>query len=321
MHGARKPLIHRLASVAATAHIGDGTRVWQFAVILRGAQIGEDCNICAHTFIESDVRVGDRVTVKCGVQLWDGTRIEDDVFIGPNATFTNDPWPRSRDHLAEYRHIVVKAGASIGANATILPGITIGEDAMVGAGAVVTKDVRAGTIVVGSPARETGEEVTVRGVVSARRTEPPTGVLSPHADEAETVIPWPGPGLFNLTMARDERGSLAALEFEMLPFKARRIFVVYDVPEDWDRGAHAHRDCQQLLVALRGQVKVTCETARKTTHWLLNRPGQGLYVPPMTWAEQAYGNDALLLVLADRPYDPADYIRNREEFDRLCATS
>lgn len=133
--------------------IGEGTRVWQYVVILPGAVIGRDGNICSHCFIENKVVVGDRVTVKCGVQLWDGVTLEDDVFVGPNVTFTNDPQPRSRNAAATLLPTLVKKGASIGANATILPGLTIGEGAMVGAGAVVTKDVPPRTLVVGNPAR------------------------------------------------------------------------------------------------------------------------------------------------------------------------
>lgn len=146
------PHIHGHAIVDATA-IGSRTRIWAFVHVLQGATIGADCNICDHVFIENDVRVGDRVTVKSGVQLWNGVRLEDDVFVGPNATFTNDRMPRSRnqDFVAIETH--VRKGASIGANATILPGIVIGEGAMVAAGSVVTRDVPAKALVVGNPAR------------------------------------------------------------------------------------------------------------------------------------------------------------------------
>lgn len=143
---------HPSADVQSTA-IGEGTRVWQFCVILPGARIGRDCNICSHCFIENDVVVGDRVTVKCGVQLWDGVTLEDDVFVGPNVTFTNDLFPRSRQTPEAFRKTIIKKGASIGANATLLSGIVIGEKAMVGAGSVVTRDVPAGAVVVGNPAR------------------------------------------------------------------------------------------------------------------------------------------------------------------------
>jgi UDP-2-acetamido-3-amino-2,3-dideoxy-glucuronate N-acetyltransferase len=144
-------VIHPLSDVQSR-QIGEGTRIWQFCVVLPNATIGADCNICSHVFIENDVVIGDRVTVKCGVQIWDGLRIADDVFIGPNVTFTNDPFPRSRKALAEYPVTTIGKGASIGANATILPGITIGPRAMVGAGAVVTRDVPEKTIVKGNPA-------------------------------------------------------------------------------------------------------------------------------------------------------------------------
>jgi UDP-2-acetamido-3-amino-2,3-dideoxy-glucuronate N-acetyltransferase len=140
-------------ALCETNRVGAGTRVWAFAHILPGAVIGHDCNICDGVFIENDVVVGDRVTVKCGVQLWDGVRLEDDVFVGPNATFTNDPFPRSRIRPTELSVTIVRRGASIGANATILPGLVIGEGAMVGAGSVVTRDVPSRAVVFGNPAR------------------------------------------------------------------------------------------------------------------------------------------------------------------------
>lgn len=143
---------HPLADVQS-CHIGPNTRIWQFVVILPNARVGADCNICSHVLIENDVIISDRVTVKSGVQIWDGLRIEDDVFIGPNVTFTNDPFPRSKQYPATFPVTTVKAGASIGGGATILPGITIGRGAMVGAGAVVTKSVPDHAVVVGNPAR------------------------------------------------------------------------------------------------------------------------------------------------------------------------
>lgn len=144
--------IHSLADVV-DASIGEGTTVWQFVVILPGAVIGKDCNICANTLIEGDVRVGDRVTLKSGVQLWDGTRIGDDVFIGPNSTFTNDAYPRSKEYPDSFSGINISDHASIGANATLLPGITVGKYAMIGAGAVVTRDVPDYAVVMGNPAK------------------------------------------------------------------------------------------------------------------------------------------------------------------------
>lgn len=145
-------MIHNLADVQ-TEHIGKDTNVWQFCVILPKAKIGSNCNICANVFIENDVTIGNNVTVKCGVQLWDGITVDDDVFIGPNVTFTNDLYPRSKQYPEKFYKTVIKKGASIGANATIICGITIGENAMIGAGSVVTKDVPAGELWVGNPAR------------------------------------------------------------------------------------------------------------------------------------------------------------------------
>jgi acetyltransferase-like isoleucine patch superfamily enzyme len=136
--------------------IGSGTRVWAFAHVLPNATIGCDCNICDHVFIENDVVIGDRVTVKSGVQLWDGLRVDDDVFIGPNATFTNDKFPRSKRYPDSFLRTHIEKGASIGAGAVVLPGITIGCGAMVGAGAVVTHDVPTNAIVVGNPATIVG---------------------------------------------------------------------------------------------------------------------------------------------------------------------
>jgi acetyltransferase-like isoleucine patch superfamily enzyme len=147
-----KVFIHNLADVA-TGDIGDGTRIWQFAIVLAGAKIGSECNICAHVFIEGDVTVGDRVTVKCGVQLWNGLRVGDDVFIGPNVTFTNDLFPRSKKYPDRYLETVIENGASIGAGAVILPGLTIGALALVAAGAVVTRSVEPGSLVCGNPAK------------------------------------------------------------------------------------------------------------------------------------------------------------------------
>ncbi len=144
--------IHQLSDVKSL-DIGAGTRVWQFSVILEGAKIGKDCNICAHTLIENDVIIGDRVTIKSGAYIWDGITLEDDVFIGPCVAFTNDKQPRSKLYPEQFSKILIKHNASIGANATLLPGITIGKYAMVGAGAVVTKDVPDYAVVVGNPAK------------------------------------------------------------------------------------------------------------------------------------------------------------------------
>jgi len=149
--------IHPLSDVQSS-DIGEGTRIWQFSVVLPGAKIGRNCNICSHCLVEGGAVVGDNVTVKCGVQVWDGIVLEDDVFVGANAVFTNDRHPKSGNRNFKLESTVVRQGASIGAGAVILPGVTVGEGAVVGAGAVVTHDVPAGWTVVGNPAKRMTEE-------------------------------------------------------------------------------------------------------------------------------------------------------------------
>lgn len=141
-------MIHPLSDVQSK-NIGKDTNIWQFCVVLPNAEIGDNCNICSHCFIENDVKIGNNVTIKNGVSIYDGITIEDDVFIGPNATFCNDKYPKSKNKNFKLEKVIVKKGASIGANSTILPGVTIGENAMIGAGSVVTKDVNDNEKIIG----------------------------------------------------------------------------------------------------------------------------------------------------------------------------
>ena len=143
-------------ALVATDQIGDGTRIWAFCNIQANVVIGNNCNIGDHCFVEQRVTIGDRVTVKNGVSLWEGLTIEDDVFIGPNAVFTNDLYPRSKAYLDSLVPTRLRQGCSIGANAVVLAGRTIGRFAMIGAGAVVTKDIPDFTLWVGNPARQIG---------------------------------------------------------------------------------------------------------------------------------------------------------------------
>ena len=146
-------MIHKFSDVQ-TSNIGENTSIWQYCVVLSGASIGDNCNICSHCFIENEVIIGNNVTIKNGVQIWDGISIADNVFIGSNVTFTNDKHPRSKVYSKELLTTHIESNASIGANSTILPGITIGRSAVIGAGSVVTQDVKANVTVVGNPARE-----------------------------------------------------------------------------------------------------------------------------------------------------------------------
>lgn len=287
--------------------IGAGTRVWAFAHILRGARIGADCNICDHTFIEGGAVVGDRVTVKCGVQLWDGVTLEDDVFVGPNATFTNDPLPRSGRRPAEFTRTLVRRGASIGANATLLPGLTVGAGAMVGAGAVVTRDVPPRAIVMGNPAVVTG---FVQHESHGRVPE----VRAPPARSKTPLIA--GAGLYELPRISDARGHLSFAELgHSLPFAAMRYFLVFGVPSREIRGEHAHRMLNQFLVCVHGSCSVRLFDGDAGEEILLNRPDLGLHVPPMVWTtEYKYSPDAVLLVLASDIYREEDYIRDVDEY-------
>lgn len=295
-------------AIVETDRIGDGTRVWAFAHILPGAVVGRDCNICDHVFIENDVVVGDRVTIKSGVQLWDGIRLEDDVFVGPNATFTNDAFPRSKRPPSEFSRTVVHRGASIGANATILPGLTIGSGAMIGAGAVVTGSVPSNAIVVGHPAAITGYVATTRVAtgVPGSATPGPSGEGIGVSDARVIRLPK----VFDL------RGSLVVAELEsVLTFQPKRFFVVFDVPSREVRGEHAHRRLTQFLVCLRGQCALLLDDGVRRAEIGLDDPAVGVLVPPLVWGVQyRFSPDAMLLVLASESYDSSEYIRDYEEF-------
>jgi acetyltransferase-like isoleucine patch superfamily enzyme len=147
--------IHPQAIVESES-IGERTRIWAFAHVLKGAVIGRNCNICDFVFVENDVVMGDDVTVKSGVYIWDGLRIEDGAFVGPAVIFTNDHSPRSKAYQEQIPKTFIREGASLGAGAIILPGLEVGRYAMVGAGAVVTKDVKDHELVYGNPAKHRG---------------------------------------------------------------------------------------------------------------------------------------------------------------------
>lgn len=297
---------HPAAIVDEGAIVGPNSRVWAFAHLLPGARIGADCNVCDHVFVESDVVVGDRVTIKCGVQLWNGLRVEDDVFIGPNATFTNDRFPRSRQPF-DCLTTTVHAGASIGANATILPGLSIGREAMVAAGAVVTRDVPPFAIVAGNPA-------TIIGYADAQRSA--TAASDRGPSEPAALLAVHGCRLLELRTVKDMRGDLVVAELEKeLPFAPRRIFLIHDVPSREIRGEHAHKTLHEILVCVRGDLSVALDDGQRRAEVRLDRPDLALHIPPGVWATQyRYSHDAMLLVIASHEYDPDDYIRDYDQF-------
>ncbi|HQQ73995.1 MAG TPA: WxcM-like domain-containing protein [Pseudomonadales bacterium] len=296
--------------------VGKNTRIWAFAHVLPGAKIGSECNICDHVFIENDVIMGDRITVKCGVQIWDGITLEDDVFIGPNATFTNDPFPRSKQYPEQFPRTVVCRGASIGANATILPGLTIGQYAMIGAGAVVTRSVPANAIVVGNPAR-------IVGYADENNQHSRVSVSSAFAEDDKPGVrntSVQGVTLHTMPLVADLRGNLTVGEFEQhIPFSVKRYFMVFDVPSAETRGEHSHKKCHQFLICAKGTVSVVADDGNTRQEFVLQKPNQGVFLPAGTWGIQyKYSEDAVLLVFASEHYSAEDYIRNYDDFIKYC---
>lgn len=303
--------IHELSDVKSTT-IGEDSRIWQFVVILPLAVIGKECNICSHCLIENDVIIGDRVTVKSGVQLWDGLRVGDDVFIGPNASFANDLFPRSRQKPEQFLVTTIHTGASIGAGAVVLPGLEIGRNAMVAAGAVVTRSVPANAVVVGNPAK-------IVGYVDATRGEKVSAIpAKPEVGASKTRVS--GVTLHRLTRVADIRGSLTVGEFNRsIPFSPKRYFMVFDVPSVETRGEHAHKDCHQFLLCVRGSCAVVADDGINRQEFLLDSQDLGIYLPPMVWGIQyKYSADAVLLVFASHYYDNDDYIRDYSQFLQLA---
>ena len=297
-------------SIIESDKIGKNTRIELFTHILSDAQIGKECHIFDHVFIENDVVIGDRVIIKCGVQLWNGLRLADDVFIGPNATFANDRFPRSKQDQRKYLKTYIQRGASIGANATILAGVTIGQNAMVGAGSVVTNDVPPNAIVVGNPASITGYISTTQG--RKAHDENPEIATTGRVGKSEI----PGVAIMGLPVVPDMRGDLSFAEiYQQLPFVPKRYFLVFNVPSKKVRGEHAHKKLHQFLVCVKGSCSVMVDDGKRREEYHLNSPGIAMHIPPMVWAVQyKYSSDGVLLVLASDIYDPDDYIRDYDQF-------
>ncbi|MBA2710830.1 MAG: WxcM-like domain-containing protein [Tatlockia sp.] len=303
------PYIHETADVKSHT-IGKGTNIWQFVVILPKAKIGEEVNICSHCFIENDVIIGDRVTIKAGVQLWDGIRVEDDVFIGPNVSFTNDKLPRSKNYPQKFLETFIEKGASIGAGAVILPGLRIGTGAMIGAGAIVAKSVPPYAIV-RSPSAE------IKGYVESKSSfqehEKPAKVNNNSLGVSEVT-------LHIFKRITDHRGELCVGEFMRdIPFIPKRFFFIFNVPEGKIRGEHAHYKCEQFLICVKGSCNLVVDNGTSRAEISLASTDKGVYIPPYIWGTlYQYSSDAVLLVFTSDYYEASDYILDYQEF---CALS
>jgi serine acetyltransferase len=282
--------------------------------VLPGAKIGVDVNILDYVYIGNDVVVGNRVTIQCGVQLCDGLHVEDEVFIGANATFVDDPVLGGGPASTRPLHTKIKRGASVGANSTILSGVTIGASAMVAAGAVVARDVPPNAIVSGNPARITGYVDT-----PALAMKPASDRHLSAASQSLPILRVARASLRRIPKITDLRGALSFGEIGVhLPFEPKRFFAVYDVPGLEVRGEHAHRELHQFLICLKGSCAVVLDDGQARDEIFLDTPEIGLHIPPMVWGIQyLYSTDALMLVLASDVYRAADYVRDYEEFIRL----
>lgn len=295
-------------SLVESGSIGVRTRIGALAHILPGAVIGRDCDVGDHTLIEDDVTIGDRVIVSCGVALWNGTTVEDDVFIGANVAFANDPHSINTKPDWKSARTLLKCRAVVGANATIYSGTTIGERARVAAGSVVTRNVPPLAIVSGNPAVIVGYDGT--------RLEYEGAVASPPSEPSVRNTKVKGVILHRLPSAADMRGQLAFGEIgKHVPFEVKRLFLVYGVASQETRGEHAHRTLHQFLVCVHGHCSLMADDGENRQEFLLESPTSAVHLPPLVWAVQyKHTRDAVLLVLASDYYDPADYIRDYSEF-------
>jgi hypothetical protein len=271
--------------------------------------------------IENDVVLGNDCVVKSGVQLWDGVVLEDSVFIGPNVSFSNDVFPRAKKKPEYWLKTVVEAGASIGANATVLPGVRIGAGAMVGAGSVVTCDVPPGEVWFGNPARK---RASVKDRL-AHQLSPLHEIGSSELQAAESLggnrrkASVDDCKLLEFQEIVDARGHLTVVHPEVdVGFVARRAYYLYGVPPGGARGGHAHRVLEECLIAISGSFEVVVNDGVRQKRFVLNHPKQGLRLPTMIWRELAeFSAGAVCLVLASAPYDEFEYIRSFSDFVRM----
>ena len=307
--------VHTTADVK-TRWLDDRARIWQYVVVSPSSGIDNDVCTSYNYSIDNDIVIVDGLTINCGVQIWHGLALEDDVFIGPNLTFINDRFPRSKGFRKKFLRTIVRKGASLSANATILPGLEIGSGAFVGAGSVVTRSVPLNAIAVGNPAR-------ITGYVDADEPQLSTPISKDPTENKVITSAVCGVTLHELPDIVDMRGSLSIGEFERsIPRASKRYFLVFDVPSRVIRGGHAHRLCHQFLICKKGSCTVVADDGKQRREFLLDRPNLGGYLPAMIWGIQyKYPSDAVLLLFASEYYDSRDYIRYYSEFMALAGSA
>lgn len=296
------------SALCETEQIGAGSSIHAFAHVMAGVQVGRSCSIGGHAHVGIGAILGDRVVLEPGARIAGGVRLCDDVHVGPNATVGHDPSGGGRTAPTPS---VVHEGATIGANAAILAGLTIGAGALLGPGSVVSRSVPANAIVTGNPAQIIG----YASDSGFQQGERPVGGSATQATSVRGVT------LNRMREVEDMRGNLSVAELgREVPFEVKRYFLVYGVPNMEVRGEHAHLQCHQFLVAVKGSLHVVADDGRQRKEFVLDRPSLGLHLPPMTWGTQyRYSADAVLLVLASHHYDAADYVRDHDRFMALVA--
>ncbi len=294
-------------AICETRQVGAKTRIWAFSHILPDAKIGENCNICEHVFIENNVIIGNNVTIKSGVQLWDGVELEDNTFIGPNVTFTNDHFPRSKEYPEKFLNTTVHKGASIGANATILPGIEVGQYAMVGAGSVVTMNIPAHAIVVGNPAKIIGFNDAEIFKIDKDHIKSVTDTFLSHVKVCA------------VSEFVDNRGNLTFFEFgKEIPFLPKRSFMIFNVPTNKFRGNHAHREGHQFVICIKGSVTIVTDDGYVRQKIMLDSTNVGLHIQPKVWnVLYDFSENAAVIVFTSEYYDREDYINQYPELIKL----
>ena len=305
--------------------IGDHSKVWQFSIVMERARIGEDSHIYSHCLIDNNVEIGNQVTIKSGVQISAGVTIQDNVFVGPNVTFANDCQQGVSQEENEKLTTVIEQGASIGGGATLLAGIVVGKGARVAAGSVVTKSIPAYTSVTGNPARVSGYVNSSTSSSSFSNDNAQTVTISnvgnvpARGDKSELSLGVGESMVKRLKFVSDMRGNLSVSEFPSdIPFNPKRYFLVFDVPNQEARGSHAHKECQQFLICVKGSVNVMVDDGHARSEVILDSPDLGVYIPPLVWGTQyRYTEDAILLVFASHSYDDEDYIRDYQDFQNI----